>query len=263
MPPPFKQLLPNALGAFVENYPFRRQITEVHLHHTWRPNHSQYKGHETIVGMYNYHTKTNGWSDIAQHATVAPDGTIWLGRNWNSPPASASGHNGSATFGPFMIEMIGDFDKDKDVLQGKQLEAALELIARIQLRFNLSPDNLRFHNQMSGKTCPGSSIDRQWLLKELKAHITTVKKATTTTPQNKSPFAATALQTFDLINQHSSRDIHSDPADADDVDAIFQEHLPAELKARRTAKEKLQILFYAQRRGSRRGEQIRFPLLTI
>lgn len=306
MPPPFKQLQPTALAAFVESYPFRRQITEVHLHHTWRPNHSQYKGHQTIVAMYNHHTQTNGWSDLAQHATVAPNGEIWLGRNWNAAPASASGHNGSAGFGPFMIEMIGDFDKGRDVLQGSQLKSVLELIARIQLRFNLPPESLRFHNQMSGKTCPGSGIDRQWLIRELKAHMATVKKASLTAPQHRSPFAATTLQVFELMSEHSSRSTHTDPADAElkesdnptlhdlspsgnynpaagvrggaelsaqtladlrqyvisltggmlsssgilttdkgDVDAIFQQHLPAELQKRRAAGQKLHILFYA------------------
>lgn len=306
MPPPFKQLQPTVVAAFVQSYPFRRKITEVHLHHTWRPNHSQYKGHETIVAMYNYHTKTNGWSDIAQHATIAPDGTIWLGRNWNSAPASASGHNGSAAFGPFMIEMIGDFDKGRDVLQNPQLQSVLELIARIQLHFNLSPDNLRFHNQMSGKTCPGSGIDRQTLLKDLENHIAAIKKNPQPISQNRSPFPSTALQVFEVTNQHSNQSIHSDPADAElkesddptlqdlssqgsynptsrsrgsielspetlaalrpytinltsgmlsstgifttdagDVDAIFQQYLPAELKARRAANEKLRILFYA------------------
>ena len=300
MPPPFKQLQSTELAAFVEHYPFRRKITEVHLHHTWRPNHRQYNGLPTIEGMYDHHTKTYGWSDFAQHVTVAPDGTIWLGRNWNAPPASANGHNGSATHGPFMIEMIGDFDSD--VLQGPQRKSVVELIARIQLCFNLSPDKLRFHNEMSGKSCPGSGIDRPALLKDLKAHIAAIRTA----PKGQDPFPATALQVFDLAKQHRAQSFRLDPADAElkesedptlqalsrggsygnntrsrggvdltsetlaelrryvinltsgmlsstgifttdngDVDAIFQQHLPAELKARQAAKEKLRILFYA------------------
>ena len=216
MPPPFKQLQPNEVAAFVENYPFSRTITDVHLHHTWRPNHSQYKGASTIKAMYDYHTNTNGWSDIAQHATVAPDGTIWLGRNWNSPPASASGHNGSAAFGPFMIEMIGDFDKGRDVLKDPQLKSVLELIARVQLRFKLPPESLRFHNQMSGKTCPGSSVDRQALLKDLKAQIATITKAPNAPAlRAKAPFPPATLQVCDLARQHGNRDSGNDPANAE------------------------------------------------
>jgi len=91
-------------------HPFTRRIDAVHFHHTWRPNHSQYRGFDTIVSMWRYHTEVKGWSDIAQHLTIAPDGALWTGRSWNQPPCSASGHNGNRLSGPFMIEVIGDFD---------------------------------------------------------------------------------------------------------------------------------------------------------
>ena len=54
-------------------HPFTRRIDAVHFHHTWRPNHSQYRGYDTIVSMWRYHTEVKGWSDIAQHLTIAPD----------------------------------------------------------------------------------------------------------------------------------------------------------------------------------------------
>ena len=75
----------------VSTYPFSRRITEVHLHHTWRPRQSDYRGLATIEGMWRYHTETNGWSDIGQHVTVAPNGSVWLCRNFNWAPASARG----------------------------------------------------------------------------------------------------------------------------------------------------------------------------
>ena len=36
------------------------------------------------------------------------------------PPASASGHNGNTHAGPFMFEMIGDFDTGKDAFADPQ-----------------------------------------------------------------------------------------------------------------------------------------------
>jgi hypothetical protein len=42
----------------------------------------------------------NGWSDLAQHLTVDPQGWLWTGRNRNLAPASATGHNGTAGEGP-------------------------------------------------------------------------------------------------------------------------------------------------------------------
>ncbi|MGH8855385.1 MAG: caspase family protein, partial [Telluria sp.] len=167
MPAPFKRLTLEQFADLVDRFHFTRKITTVHMHHTWRPNRSQFKGHETIVSMWNFHTQHNGWSDIAQHITIDPDGFIWLGRNWNAPPASASSQNGTQQAGPFMFEMIGDFDKGKDPFDGAQRETVIRVIALIQQRFGLAPTKLMFHNMMSGKTCPGSSIRYQDILTEV------------------------------------------------------------------------------------------------
>lgn len=78
----------------------------------------EYQGYSSIVGMWRYHTQTNRLSDIAQHVTIAPDGVIWTGRHWDLPPASATHHNGNAAFGPFMFEIIGDFDEGRGRVPG-------------------------------------------------------------------------------------------------------------------------------------------------
>ena len=95
---------------FVALFDFTRRITEVHVHHTWRPRQRDYRGAATIQAMRRYHVEEKGWRDIAQHVSIAPDGSVWLGRNFNWPPASARGFNGNSSAGPFMIEVIGDFD---------------------------------------------------------------------------------------------------------------------------------------------------------
>ena len=41
-----------------------RKIVAVHLHHTWRPTKSQFKGRATIEAIRNFHVNTNGWDDI-------------------------------------------------------------------------------------------------------------------------------------------------------------------------------------------------------
>ncbi len=158
MPPPFQEMTIAEFADLLKRFPFSRTINSVHMHHTWRPRHADYRGKATIEGMWRYHTKVNGWSDIAQHITIAPDGTIWTGRGWNEPPASAKGHNGTRRAGPFMFEMIGDFDRERDPFRAPQLDVAVEVIARVQRLFNLPVESLHFHNQLSSKTCPGSSI---------------------------------------------------------------------------------------------------------
>ena len=158
---PFRQLTISQFSQLLQSFQFTRQIDVVHMHHTWRPNRSMYKGLATIEAMYQFHTTVKGWSDIAQHISIAPDGTIWTGRDWNTPPASAKGFNGNNTHGPFMFEMIGDFDMGKDPWDGAQKETAISVIARVQQRFGLPVEALRLHNQMTDqKTCPGSSVKR-------------------------------------------------------------------------------------------------------
>jgi hypothetical protein len=159
MPKPFTPLTLLQFRDMLMRFPFSRVVSVVHMHHTWRPNRAQYKGLASIDAMHEFHTKERGFSDIAQHITIAPDGTIWTGRNWNKAPASATGHNGSSLSGPFMFEMIGDFDTGQDSFDDPQRTTVLEVVAAVQKRFGLPPDALRFHRQMADKSCPGSGID--------------------------------------------------------------------------------------------------------
>ena len=118
MPAPFKRLSVPEFALLLERFPFSRHVTSVHMHHTWRPNHAQFRGHDSIVSMWRFHTKERGFSDIAQHLTIDPEGFVWTGRNWNARPASANGFNGNSARGPFMFEIIGDFDQfKKDILE--------------------------------------------------------------------------------------------------------------------------------------------------
>ncbi len=167
--PTFQRLSPDQFEQLLQKFPFTRKIDAVHMHHTWRPRHADFRGHDTIVSMWRHHTQVNGWSDIAQHITIDPDGMVWLGRNWNLPPASAAGHNGNKAFGPFMFEMIGDFDTGRDPFGGAQKDTALRVVAGVQARFHLPASTLRFHNSMSPKSCPGSALVYADILAEVEA----------------------------------------------------------------------------------------------
>ena len=158
MPKPFIPLTRSQFLAAVSSYSWSPVKSEIHVHHTWRPNHGQYRGLASIEGMWRYHTVDNEWSDIAQHVSIGPEGTIWTGRTWNRVPASAKGHSHR---GVFMIETVGDFDHGRDVLDGEQFDSLLSVVAILQIYFQLPLwSSIKFHNQMSGKTCPGESVDR-------------------------------------------------------------------------------------------------------
>jgi hypothetical protein len=301
MPAPFKQITKEQFAELLSKFPFKRKINAVHMHHTWRPNRAQYRGHDTIVAMWRVHTQENHWSDIAQHITIAPDGSIWLGRDWNRPPASASGHNGNEQAGPFMFEMIGDFDEGKDPFDGEQRKTALEVIARVQLRFGLPPGTLQFHNMMSTKSCPGTSIDYQTVLHDVAELHPQLMGSARAAPPAEGPFLQEQLASRQVVREAiedlqrgTGRDL--DPHDAEpcshgaghedqyeagrgirldagdlqamrphivnlrmgqfsssgdwttspqDVDAIFDDHLPRALAAAANEGRKLKLMFYA------------------
>jgi hypothetical protein len=172
MPKPFRQWSRAEFAAQVDAFQWRRKITSVHMHHTWRPNHAQWQGLKSMNGMFDFHTRDNGWSDIAQHVTIAPDGSIWSGRSWNKSPASSARANGSATSGPFMFEIVGNFDRGADKLEGEQLESVLFVITTILRKFGLPATALKFHRQLgSPKTCPGSAIDYDLFVKAVDARL--------------------------------------------------------------------------------------------
>jgi hypothetical protein len=156
----------------IREFDFRRRITGVHMHHTCIPNRTAFDGAKTIEGIRWLHTEVYGWDDIAEHITIDPKGYIWTGRDWNVPPASARGFNGDEKEGPFMFELVGDFDEGRDSLDGVQRSSAISVVACLQTRFNLAPESLRFHNQMSTfKTCPGTSICYEAFLEEVRAYL--------------------------------------------------------------------------------------------
>jgi hypothetical protein len=150
----FRMLLPDASVL-------TRRIDAVHLHHTWKPTRGDFRGVDTIEAMRRFH-RDQGWIDIAQHLTIDPQGGLWTGRNWNLPPASVKGHNGTASAGPFMIEIVGDFDDGHDPFDGPQRDAAVAVVAHLLKTNRLRIADVKLHRELAGgaKTCPGSGFDR-------------------------------------------------------------------------------------------------------
>lgn len=150
----FRLLLPDASVL-------TRRLDAVHVHHTWKPSHDDFRGVETIEAMRRFH-RAQGWIDIAQHLTIDPTGGLWTGRNWNLPPASARGHNGTTAAGPFMIEIVGNFDEGHDPFDGPQRDAAVAVVAHLLKTSRLRLTEVKLHRELvaGAKTCPGDTFDR-------------------------------------------------------------------------------------------------------
>lgn len=138
----------------VKDFAWTGEITEFHVHHT-ADKIATWRGAASVESIRNYHVNVRGYRDFAQHVTLGPDGSIWLGRDWNLAPASAKGHNGrDGGPRPFMVEVFGDFRTD--VLEGVQLANLVRMIAAVQERFNRPPEAIKFHNEMQATECPGN-----------------------------------------------------------------------------------------------------------
>jgi hypothetical protein len=162
---PFIPLTLEQFASRLRAFQFTRPVTAVHMHHTFSPRQTDYRGLATIEGMFRFHTETNHWSDIAQHLSIAPDGTIWTGRDWNRTPASATGFND----GVFMFETIGDFDVGQERLEGEQRRSVIGVIALVQIRCGLPIESLHFHREFTNaKTCPGTGIRKDDIVAEVR-----------------------------------------------------------------------------------------------
>ena len=127
----------------------RRKVDAIHLHHTRMPSKGDFRGAVSLEAMRRYHMEHVGLTDIAQHLTIDPHGGIWTGRGFEVPPASANGQNGSRRKGPFMIEIIGNFDDGKDRLESPQQDVLLAVVRALLDRFDLNRKAVLFPRNMA------------------------------------------------------------------------------------------------------------------
>ena len=150
----------------VKSFPWQGEITSFHVHHTADPA-ASWKGSASVESIRRYHVETRGYRDFAQHVTLGPDGSIWLGRDWNLAPASATGHNGhDYQKRPFMVETFGNFLVDR--LDGLQESNLVLMIAAIQEQWGLPPEAIAFHKEMQATQCPGN-LDKSDLIEQVRA----------------------------------------------------------------------------------------------
>lgn len=140
--------------------------TGLQVHHTGSPEYKHfYKSngtHEDELtrqnNMKSFHMNTNGWSDIAQHFTVFPNGKIVTGRKLSKTTAiGITGWNSNK----ICVEIYGNFDKGKDIMTAEQKEAVIVLYGELCKKFGITPSTstIRPHAWFtSGGTCLGDYV---------------------------------------------------------------------------------------------------------
>ena len=162
-----------------------RKITRLQVHNTFLPDYTTWEKTDKKVfsephfgraqSLDDYGKKTWGYSDghghyTAQNFTVFPDGKIIVSRNLNSKPIGIKGWNDGA----LCIEIYGNFDKGKDIMNTSQKKAVIYLYGELCKRFKIPVDTAhirphchftasgtylgKYDANRSAKTCPGTNF---------------------------------------------------------------------------------------------------------
>lgn len=167
----FKLFNTGEFEEWLDSQKIGRDVSYVQEHHTFLPSYKQFKGDnhfELQKNMKHHHVVNNGWSDIGQHLTIFPDGTVMTGRSFERSPACIKGRNAHSV----CIESVGDFDEGKDQMTDEQREAILKVTAALCKRFNVevNTDRIVYHHWYnldtgernngtgSNKSCPGTAF---------------------------------------------------------------------------------------------------------
>ena len=150
------------------------------IHHTWKPTKKEWNGSKSIEALKKYYEGL-GWQ-AGPHIFVAEDG-IWLftdmyevgihagtgNAQWEANGKTWDGwgddfKNNKLIWYSIGIEVVGNYDAEK--WSGETKTNALHVINVLRNKLNIK--GLDFHRNYSTKSCPGASITKEWIEKELK-----------------------------------------------------------------------------------------------
>ena len=167
----FKKFTIVEFEKYISGLKIARTVLNIQQHHTYIPSYIHFKGNNHVAlqtGMRNTHINSNGWSDIGQHFTTFPDGTIMTGRDIEMSPACIYGNNANAV----CIEHIGNFDIGKDQMTTAQSNTIIRMTVALCKKFNFSinTNKIVYHHwfnlstgdrnngSKNNKSCPGTNF---------------------------------------------------------------------------------------------------------
>lgn len=139
-----------------------RPVKGVVIHHTAVPDHSDWAGDRSADGIMGYwvrRTKELRWRNpLGAHYLVSPAGEIYLCFGHAQVLNANTSLRANRT--TLSIEIVGNFDKGRDVLRNPQKHAALGLAAALLHRYGLTERQISFHRDYTDtKSCPGTGLD--------------------------------------------------------------------------------------------------------
>jgi hypothetical protein len=137
---------------------YNRTIQQVHVHHTVNGNgYSRADVPGIIRGIYRYHTKNLGWSDIGYNFLVDRFGRIWVGRAGGPARAVRGAHTLGFNSTSTGVAMIGNSDTRR---QDRVVETAIVQLAAWKLhRYGRNPNGtVRVYSHGSDRFPPGRMV---------------------------------------------------------------------------------------------------------
>jgi hypothetical protein len=98
--------------------------------------------------------KDRNWTDIPYHFLIAPDGTIYEGRDPLTVGETATEYDPA---GHLLITCLGNLEVQE--VTEAQLNSVIKAIAWACKKYNISPDTIASHRDYSTQTtCPGKNL---------------------------------------------------------------------------------------------------------
>ncbi len=148
--------------------PLTTTVTHLIVHHAAGTNVSSDWG-AVVLGIWNFHTGTNGYSDIGYNWLVAPNGVLYEGR-YNSSTSNIQGAHFCGTNQNTMgVCMLGDYTNISitaaarttlvQVLGWKACERAIDPLATsFHANSGLTINNISGHRDGCATQCPGNTF---------------------------------------------------------------------------------------------------------
>jgi hypothetical protein len=134
----------------------KQAITHITLHHQGEPFP---QGKDPIAYLRNlqaWSRTTKHWLDIPYHYIIDLDGRIYEGRKLEYAGDTNTEYDPK---GHALIEVVGNFEEVEP--NQKQLDAVVDLMALLALKYKVPVDRIGGHKDYSARTvCPGTNLYR-------------------------------------------------------------------------------------------------------
>ena len=132
----------------------KHSITHITLHHQGEPFPKGKDPIQYLRNLQNWSRTEKKWIDIPYHFIIDLDGNIYEGRNINYAGDTNTEYDPA---GHALIEVVGNFEEVEP--NQKQLDATVNLMTLLSIKYNVSADSIRGHKDYSSKTvCPGKNL---------------------------------------------------------------------------------------------------------